>query len=53
LEPCTSYPAGLPDQVREGTTLTIEGRRYLETSFKAEILDMRREERFNARNISP
>jgi hypothetical protein len=53
LEPCTSYPAGLPDQVRERTTLTIEGRRYLETSFKAEILDMRREERFNARNISP
>jgi len=41
LEPCTSYPGGLPEQVKEGTALKIEGGGYVETGYRAQILDKR------------
>lgn len=41
LEPCTSYPAGLPEQVKNGTALKLVGKGYVETEFTAEVIDLR------------
>nr|BAJ46972.1 hypothetical protein HGMM_F40C01C13 [Candidatus Caldarchaeum subterraneum] len=38
LEPCTSYPAGLPEQVKHGTHVTLDGGASLETKYSVGII---------------
>lgn len=38
LEPCTSYPDGLPNQIQTGTHLTLEAGGYVETTYSVRIL---------------
>jgi len=38
LEPCTSYPAGLPEQVKHGTHVTLAGGASIETKYSVGII---------------